>query len=251
MEILTFDIQGKFAHFRKFYTNSSALSYFIPPRTTIIGIIAAILGRERDEYYEEFSSDLCKIGVKVNNKIKKATQRLNYLKIENKSDLNGSKGRTQVPFEIVMPENIKKSYVSYKIFFWHNDAKLLQELYNRIKTKRYHYPITLGTANFTAFINNERLITSNELTETENLDSFIEVNSALNLDKISDFNFSDGHKNILITEKIPLAFNKDRELINHAEIIFSINNQPINVRLKIPHYSLKIGDETINMVFME
>ena len=48
MKIIVFDIKGKFAHFRKFYTNSSSLTYGIPPRTAICGILAAILGLERD-----------------------------------------------------------------------------------------------------------------------------------------------------------------------------------------------------------
>ena len=64
MEILAFNIRGKFAHFRKFYSNSSALSYFIPPRTTIIGLIAGMLGLERDSYYEDFSLDNCDTGVR-------------------------------------------------------------------------------------------------------------------------------------------------------------------------------------------
>jgi len=35
MEILSFDIVGKFAHFKKYYANNTALSFSIPPRTTI------------------------------------------------------------------------------------------------------------------------------------------------------------------------------------------------------------------------
>ena len=47
MRGVIFDIEGKFAHFRKIYTNSSSLSYLVPPRTTVQGIIAAMLGYER------------------------------------------------------------------------------------------------------------------------------------------------------------------------------------------------------------
>ena len=51
MDLLVFDISGKFAHFRKYYTNSSSLTYLVPPRTSIYGLIAGILGLERDSYY--------------------------------------------------------------------------------------------------------------------------------------------------------------------------------------------------------
>lgn len=69
MKIIIFELWGKFAHFRKFYTNSSSLSYSVPPRTTIEGIIAAILGYERDSYYEKFNPDNLYVAVrKVGNK---------------------------------------------------------------------------------------------------------------------------------------------------------------------------------------
>ena len=38
MKILTFRLQGKMAHFRRYYSNSSALTYTIPPRTTVLNI---------------------------------------------------------------------------------------------------------------------------------------------------------------------------------------------------------------------
>lgn len=57
MKFLVFDLKGKFAHFRKFYTNSSSLSYLVPPRTVIEGMVAAILGFERDSYYDMFSAE--------------------------------------------------------------------------------------------------------------------------------------------------------------------------------------------------
>ncbi|HBM79479.1 MAG TPA: CRISPR-associated protein Cas5, partial [Clostridiaceae bacterium] len=59
MQVISLHFKGKMAHFRKYYSNSSALSYFIPPRTTIIGIVAGFLGYERDTYYEDFSLENC------------------------------------------------------------------------------------------------------------------------------------------------------------------------------------------------
>lgn len=44
MKALTFCINGKMAHFRKYYSNSSVLSYLLPPVTTVKGILAGLLG---------------------------------------------------------------------------------------------------------------------------------------------------------------------------------------------------------------
>ncbi len=37
-------MKGKRAHFRRFYTNSSALTYPVPPPTTLQGLLGAALG---------------------------------------------------------------------------------------------------------------------------------------------------------------------------------------------------------------
>lgn len=80
-KIIMFKLSGKFAHFRKFYTNASSLSYLIPPRTVIIGLIASILKIPRDEYYDIFNEENLKVSVCIpkNLEIRKQTQSLNYL----------------------------------------------------------------------------------------------------------------------------------------------------------------------------
>ena len=47
-EILIFDIQSEYGHFRKYNTTTSPLTYSIPTRTAIAGILGAILGMERE-----------------------------------------------------------------------------------------------------------------------------------------------------------------------------------------------------------
>ncbi|MCP4221230.1 MAG: CRISPR-associated protein Cas5, partial [bacterium] len=79
--VLAFQVSGKFAHFRKFYTNASSLSYIIPPRTAVIGLLASILKIPRDGYYDIFNPDECKISVAVapGTVIKKSTRSVNMI----------------------------------------------------------------------------------------------------------------------------------------------------------------------------
>ena len=86
MEVLSFDIEGKFAHFRKYYANNTAFTFSLPPRTTIMGIIAGAMGLEKDSYYEDFGSDNLKIGINILSLIKKSFHRLNFLMIKGDSD---------------------------------------------------------------------------------------------------------------------------------------------------------------------
>ena len=47
MKILVFDIWGDYAHFKKIYATTSALTYVIPTKPSIYGYIGSIVGREK------------------------------------------------------------------------------------------------------------------------------------------------------------------------------------------------------------
>ena len=53
--VLCFELFGDYAQFRKFFANMSPLSFSIPPRTVLTGIIGAILGIAKNcnpEYFD-------------------------------------------------------------------------------------------------------------------------------------------------------------------------------------------------------
>ena len=47
-KLLVFDIGSEYGHFRKFNTTTSPLTYSIPTRPAITGLLGAILGIERE-----------------------------------------------------------------------------------------------------------------------------------------------------------------------------------------------------------
>lgn len=49
MNIVCFHLSGRFGHFLRAEANASAPSYPIPPRTTLLGLMGAVLGLEKDE----------------------------------------------------------------------------------------------------------------------------------------------------------------------------------------------------------
>lgn len=49
MELINFQLSGRFAHFLRAEASASALSYPVPPRTVILGILGAVLGLPKDE----------------------------------------------------------------------------------------------------------------------------------------------------------------------------------------------------------
>ena len=154
MEILSFKVSGKLAHFRKYFANNTAFSFSIPPRTTLIGIVAGYMGWPKNSYYEKLSSENVNFGVRVLNPIKKGFQKLNYLKIDNVGDFRGKQGRIQTPFEIISPLNLHNDEVAYQVFLKPKESgkSTFIQLTEHLLYKEPVYATTLGPANFTAKI---------------------------------------------------------------------------------------------------
>jgi len=264
MEILCFIIKGKLAHFRKYYANNTAFSFTIPPRTTLMGIIAAFMGLEKDSYYEQLSSDNIHFGIRVLNPLKKSFQRLNFLSVKRlgdiaknlDSDFRGRGGRIQTPFEIVSGLDLRKDEVQYQIFIKPTTIGL--NLFNTIKlhflTDKPVFNISLGTANFSASISDIRIITDKNITECSHSD-FININTAIPSEKVVELNFDkeSTNYNFIEEELFPSEFisNKNRELKKMNRLLFSVTNLPVRVKLSAKYYNVKTTTEELNIVFVD
>lgn len=206
-KIIMFKLSGKFAHFRKFYTNASSLSYLIPPRTVIIGLLASILKIPRDEYYDVFDEENLKVSVRIPKdlEIRKQTQSLNYLHNKYFNLITKGKGiaqHSQCKLELLMyPINKNIEYIIY-IGYDHlneNINKLEENLINN----DLGYGIYLGQRQFKADI--EYLTTFN------NSDiSFFErsrfLDSVCSEDNFVDCTFSSEIN--VIAEQMPIHFKQ-------------------------------------------
>jgi CRISPR-associated protein Cas5h len=255
MEVISLDIGGKFAHFRKYYANNTALSYTIPPRTTIMGMLAALLGRERDSYYEEISSEHLRIGIRIMTPLKKSFHRLNLLSIKSSDDFSGKGGRIQTPFEVVTGYNISTDWVIYRLFLSPTDTgkAVFKELADILTQRKQHYALTLGTANFSASILQVQDYKQIQSTQSDN---FVPIHSAVVSDSIEQLNFekySEGGYNFLEEEMMPADFvaNHNREVRKMVRMLYSTQSTAFEVKLRIPYYILTTPAETQHIVFLE
>lgn len=212
--VISFHIKSKTAHFRKYYSNSTALSYYIPPRTTIIGLIAGILGYDKDSYYEEFSSKNCNISIKLCSKCKKSMQTLNYLKVESKNHLNGSNGITQTPLELIIPENIRSGFIDYQVFISHTNQKIMDQLNNLLNTNSLFFK-SKGTAPaIGSAFNICNLEQFNQFQGEVLINDEGNISSIVQLQKLTDNNlfYDDENEHFIIKERMPVEFDKARKL---------------------------------------
>jgi CRISPR-associated protein Cas5h len=60
---VSFTVRGEWAHFRRVEANRTKMTYRLPPRTTVAGMVAAISGYDRDSYYDLFGSEESAIAI--------------------------------------------------------------------------------------------------------------------------------------------------------------------------------------------
>lgn len=231
MKIITFHLRGKMAHFRRYYSNSSALTYTIPPRTTAAGIIAGLAGLKRDSYYRDFSLDNCHIAVAVRAPVKKTVQKLNYLMIDSLNNLNGSaEHHSQTATEFIIPHNIRTGMIDYQIWVHHRDPALMSRLEALTVGGGTVYlsrgiALGLGTAFNLGWIENGRVI-AGEVTQEDNHPPISSVIPAKNITGIlADQMEDDGYR--LIKEEVPLEFDEQRCITPRG-----LGNMVINLGMK-------------------
>lgn len=257
MEILSFEISGKFAHFRKFFSSSTALSFSIPPRTTIIGILAAILGREKETYYEEFSSDKIRIGIAVKSKLKKTFHRLNHLSIKGPADFRGANLHIQTPFEVISPENIATGLITYNIYlsYFESGETLFNEIKEKLFTNDNIYPISLGIAPFSAKIHNYRLFTEQNIKEVATENEIILFDSAVNSDSVIEIFYNKEYiSEFMIEDEImPADFksNYTREVMKMNKVLFTDGGNKLEIKFSGKYFKLVDNASAINIQFLE
>lgn len=248
MEMMVFDVMGKFASFKKFYTNSSSMSYIFPPRTTIEGIIASIMGYDFDSYYDKFSFKKSLISVSLKSEIRTYIGTLNYIKIINFGAYNNmfkkkGYGYTQIPFEMILPENFSNNIV-FRIYFKSDDS-IMHELEDKIKNKRPVYPISLGNADMLGTVN---FVANAEISKINNENEYISVVSPSPLKYIKGICMAD---DIHIQRDIfPVSFD-DNRYPQTMEYIFEREGKKYKIKTDKTVLNIKYNDINENILFPE
>jgi CRISPR-associated protein Cas5h len=265
MEVLCFKISGKLAHFRKYYANNTAFSFTIPPRTTLMGIVAAAMGMERDSYYESFASENIHFGVRVLTPLKKSFHRLNFLSIKTlgdlskkmSSDFRGEGGRIQTPFEIVSGWDLTKDNVVYQVFISPTDKgeKMFEEIKSQLLYSNPVFNVTLGVANFGASITEIYLAEANTNNDFAT-NNYVLVHSAIPTVHVEDLKFDKedfGSYNFVEEDMMPGDYvaNNNREVRKMNRLLFSTSANPLRVKLNSPAINLSLPEGDICIQFMD
>lgn len=254
MDLITLELQGKFAHFRKYYGNNTALSYALPPRTTLTGIFAALLGRERDSYYKEMAAGQLRIGVGIKHPVKKSFHRLNNLMVKGGGDFRGRSGPVQTPYEMVTALDLRTGLVTYQVFLsaYESGETLLAEISKRLEDKDYTYNPSLGPAFCHAQVVRVQRYTSGSWQTNEAYEESLEFVSAVPIGLINEILPRNGRV-VIEEEMLPGEFldNFDRELQSLHKVLFTTSGHALSVKFSGQYHFFETGVGRQNFVFME
>jgi len=248
-KLLVFDVWGDYAHFRRFYTTTSPLSFPIPPRTALCGLIGAVIGLEKEEndYLNYFPTDSVFIGLKLINPIKK------NIIAENLIDTKTAKGpgmnlityRTQIRFEFLKDQK-------YRIYFYcpNEENIVYQKLKYNLNQHKTVYTPCLGLSENIA---NFKFIGEFEINILPFMNDYISISTVLPLQKISkkDGIMFEGEGEYF-SIRMPVELNTKRVVTKYRDIIFDRTGRPIKAKLIEPYGNVKYSDgERENIVFIE
>lgn len=236
-KLIVFDVWGRYAHFKKIYVTTSALSYGVPFKTSVYGLVGAILGLDNHEndYLNHFHESNCKIGIRIINPVK--FQRLNI----NLSDRPGPIGDNRKP---TMMEFVTNPH--YRIFFWHGNNELKQKLIEHLESKNSIYTPVLGLAHCIA---NFRLIGVTDVVANKGdavIDSVIPKSQLLEFDQS---HWIENEIHVQEQDMYPLEMNTLREVIKRDSILFDLNGRSIKAKVQ-EYYQAELNNETCRIMLM-
>jgi len=221
INVLSFEIIGNQAHFKRPFTNTTRTTFLFPPKTTIIGIVGAIMGFPKIENISK-ENEVTYGGVKEQEVYNYNDYKVNVLfdsvGERKMTTLNHKKDKTtnkQVPFEFLQGE------IKYTLLIYHPNPEFIKSLYERIIEESPVYPVSLGTAFCQAYLQNPKLINAKNRNLTEN-DIYTKglVPSDLFLGEV----YGDDILTKIESDIIPVSFNSKRQVQKNEKVYFSQND---------------------------
>jgi len=147
---LSFTVSGPWGHFRRIEGNIVKQTYRVIPRTTVAGLIAAMLGIERDGYYDLFAPGESLVAIEPTSELRTMKLPMNTLSTadEHLASLNPrgklsvklpnpSKPRQQHNYEVLVEP-------AYRIDVWLADDERYGQLRSLLESGESYYVPSLG-----------------------------------------------------------------------------------------------------------
>jgi CRISPR-associated protein Cas5h len=224
MKVLVFDISGSYAHYKKAYATTSAVTYILPPKTSLYGYIGAILGLSKvdNAYLKAFMDKQCLMGLSLRKPIELCRMGINL-----RAELGRRKaGGTPKP---TMMEFVKSP--KYRIYFYHQNSEIYNQLRTALEKRTAIYTPCMGLANLLSFFRYEGEFDAvlAESTESVWIRSVIPKKQFIRFDEPKF-----AGKELFVTEQsmFPIEIDLERNITERDDILLERKGASIPVFVK-------------------
>jgi len=233
MKVLAFDIWGDYAHYKKIYATTSALSYCLPTKTAMYGYIGAILGLEKssNEYLKFFLEKKCLIGIQILNPI--VMQRININLRATLGRMKSTDNRKPTTMEFVYQPK-------YRIYFYHLDNEIHSQFKQQLENKEAVYTPTMGIA---SLISNFEYLGEYEATLLQDETKSVSIQSVIAKKHFISFDIEalrENYTEIIEQSMYAIEMDLDRNVTERDEILLERKAKSIDAFLK-QYYHLSNG----------
>ena len=156
---LSFTVSGPWGHFRRIEGNIVKQTYRVIPRTTLAGLVAAMLGIGRDEYYHLFQRDTSAIAIEPVTELRTVNMPINTLSTADEHmttvPSRGRKLRVGLPDPTTPRQQHNYEVLvepAYRVDLWMADEQHYQELRATLEAGESYYVPSLGLSEHLAEI---------------------------------------------------------------------------------------------------
>jgi CRISPR-associated protein Cas5h len=178
---LSFTVRGPWGHFRRVEGNVVKQTYRVMPRTTIAGLLAAVLGIDRDGYYDLFGPEMSAIAIEPVSELRTVNMPMNTLSTAN-SDLRSLNSQGTISVRLPDPTKLRQQHnyevlvePAYRIDVALTDDGGYRQLHTALSEGKSHYVPSLGLSEHLAEIQFHGEFPIEESTE----DGIVAVDSAV------------------------------------------------------------------------
>ncbi|APX00324.1 type I-B CRISPR-associated protein Cas5 (plasmid) [Halobiforma lacisalsi AJ5] len=158
---LSFTVRSTWGHFKRVGRSVTKQTYRVPPRTTVAGMLAAIVGAERNSYYDVFGADNAAIAITPLSDIRTVNIPTVGLGTDPGQDVTTTVGNYYSEYNLTYQDTTKDRQLhayevladpAYRIDVALEDEAFYDELRDHLESGTAVYPPSLGKSEYLATI---------------------------------------------------------------------------------------------------
>ena len=241
MKLVEFELSGRFAHFLRAEASASALTYAVPPRTVILGIVGAILGLPKDSPQVVLEP--------ANISLRCSAARTHWHKAKLRKDPPESLARvidaSRNPAKVGRPE--KATLIAQEWLFEPRYSISIalpedyhEDLEGRLRERRWHFQPSLGLSEMMAQLDYTGSPEASLMPPGKH-----EIGSIFN-EELGQVDFAAALTNELavLVFKMPRTVTPDR-VFSHASYFMERDGRPMPVETS---HAYRVGDQFITFL---